>query len=291
MVALIVLVSTPAAHAYLQLPGSEFTLRVDAIPGNIEVTGDLAGFLISNGFPGGPILRAGPPTGFTDGHDIGVATMGWCADRHTTTTTGTLYTAHLYSSYDPNLPACAKNGKDWNRINYVVNVEGYHFRYDGRFPTIMELQDTVWYFSENMTGKPLPASAIVGALVREAIDKGGGYHPADERQEAIVAFVSCTVQTIFFQLYGGVTAIPPTVPPPTVPPPTISVPSVPAPTVSSPTPIPVAPPSIPVPVAAGAAAGVAALSAGVALDTGKREQEKEPEEEEPQKEPIPVPAE
>jgi hypothetical protein len=285
--------SVPAAHAYLQLPGNEVKLVVHAMPGSIEITGIPASFFVANGFNLASPANSGFP--LTAGADVGYGGPGWCADRHTTITAGTVYTAQLYSSYDPNLPACARDGKDWPRINYLFHIPLVSLPESLRRPTTdAEMQEAIWYFSENGTDRPLPSSATAQGLVREALKNGAGYRPSDKRDELIVAFVSCEVQPVFFQLHDAGVVVPPVVQPPTVPPPVINVPApptVPPPTIITPTPTPVSVPAIPVSVAAGAAVGAAALGAGLAIDTRRHEEEKESEEEEPQREPLsPIPA-
>jgi hypothetical protein len=272
--------SIPSSYGHLKMPDNEVEVTVYSIPGQLQIWGIPSGFFVLWGVPTQYI--------------VGVGSFGgpaWCADSHTLIAPGTRYTAHLYSSYDPNMPACAKNGKDWNRINYIINIAPVR-TYEGRFATIQEEQDAVWYFTDNSTMKATPSTPIVQAMIRDAIANGTGYHPVSESDEAVIVFISCNVQIIFTQFRPGMEIPPTIVPQPTLPPPAITImpPPVTPPVIFTPVPTPIPTPSIPAPVAVGGA--VAGLLATLGADAAKsctQEKEKEPEPEKPEEEPIPIP--
>jgi len=127
-------------------------------------------------------------SGFSGNYNVaaGVDYPGWCLEDDMPTPDPTLPNVFLYSSYDPNMPANAKNYTDpqtpkvvsgqaalnspvpWDRLNYLLNH---------KLGTIEEIQSAIWLLMWGATS--LPVTANVTSMVNAANSTAAaGFVPA-----------------------------------------------------------------------------------------------------------------
>lgn len=156
-----------AGEKPLSLPPGTVQVTLAATPGNVTLSGTPAGYNVHDG-----------------------VWVVWCADRYTFINATQSYTANLYSSYDPNLPPCLKEGKQWDMVNYILNHRDN--------ASYMDIQQAIWYFTQ--TNRTMPESPAGQALVGNALANGSGFQPGPGQVEAVVIFISCKVQPVFIEV-------------------------------------------------------------------------------------------
>jgi hypothetical protein len=129
-------------------------------------------------------------------NDVPSATYeGWCHDLFHGIVPGTDYTATLYSSYDPFLPAGLQDD-DWDLVNYIINMKGYYM--DTLGYSAGDIQNAIWYFFEDLAYGSLDANEK--AIVADAEANGEGFYPASGEYMAIIVYISDTVQGTFIEV-------------------------------------------------------------------------------------------
>ena len=129
------------------------------------------------------------------GNDVPSATYeGWCFDKFHFITPGTDYTATLYSSLDPLLPASLQDD-DWDLVNYIINHKADYFLAGY---SAGDIQNAIWFFFEDLTWAQLDANEK--AIAQDAIDNGEGFYPAHLEYLAIIVYISDSVQGTFIEV-------------------------------------------------------------------------------------------
>jgi hypothetical protein len=117
---------------------------------------------------------SGVPAGF--GEINNSAYLSWCVDQVNYINTGQLYSARLYSSYDPDLGAkCAHCvDPDWPKVNYIIN---------NKQGSSDDVQDAIWFF---VNGGHWPIDPDAQAMINEANLFGQDFSPKKGQFMAII---------------------------------------------------------------------------------------------------------
>ncbi|MCD6468328.1 MAG: hypothetical protein J7L32_03345, partial [Thermoplasmata archaeon] len=122
------------------------------------------------------------------GYDVTNGTyVGWCCDEDHTITPGTVYSVHLYSSYDPNMPDYFKD-PDWDMVNYILNHKQ---------GTPDDVQAAIWYFIDHGN---MPSSQAGKDMVNDALAHGEGFKPACGQIMAVICDAGENVQHTFIEV-------------------------------------------------------------------------------------------
>jgi len=105
--------------------------------------------------------------------------LGWCVDEYHYISNYKIYSATLYSSYDPDKP---NPDDDWDKVNYIVNHK------QGSWS---DVQAAIWYFVD---GGHWPSDLDAQAMVNDANDYGEGFVPVPGERVAIIAWIDSNTQ-------------------------------------------------------------------------------------------------
>jgi hypothetical protein len=101
--------------------------------------------------------------------------LGWCSEFNGSLTPYTVYTAMMYSTLDPALPAILTDEEQWDKVNYVLNHKEGMFEGSPYTHDMYEIQYAIWHFTgysySNIGNDP-----HVWALI-QAADANPGYVP------------------------------------------------------------------------------------------------------------------
>ncbi|MCD6218442.1 hypothetical protein J7L05_11390 [bacterium] len=115
---------------------------------------------------------------------------GWCIQEDVPMEYGTTLWTYLYSSLAADLPPEA-SGYDWEMINYVIN-------HTPMAATPEDIQEAIWYFTENKTEYPTDPEALWMVLAAE--ENGEGYSPVEGGTVAVICYVGPEVQLSIIQV-------------------------------------------------------------------------------------------
>ena len=114
--------------------------------------------------------------------------VGWCVDLFHFMTPGQQYCGtHLYSSYDPNLPAGLQDD-DWDMVNYILN-----HKQGGT----QDVQNAIWFF---IGSGALPPAGPGLDMVNDALAHGEGFVPGPGETTAIIVFAGESVQITIIEV-------------------------------------------------------------------------------------------
>jgi hypothetical protein len=117
---------------------------------------------------------------------------GWCVDPQYLYP-NTLVGVQVYSCYDPDLPAFAKD-PDWDLISFMLNQK-HHPTAGGPFAGLtwtardnwVALQQAVWYFKfGNADPNTSTYTALAWSFINYAIANGENYYPGSDEYYAVV---------------------------------------------------------------------------------------------------------
>lgn len=103
---------------------------------------------------------------------------GWCVQEEVPMEFGSYWT-YLYSSLATDLPPEIA-AYDWEMINYVIN-------HTPPAATPEDIQEAIWYFTENKTEYPIDPEALQMVLAAEEF--GVGYHPEPYGTVAVICYI------------------------------------------------------------------------------------------------------
>lgn len=129
--------------------------------------------------------------------NMGLYTM-WCFEEGPIIYVGTSegnapqYSAVLYSSYDPMLPAEFQD-PDWDLVNWIINHKG-----DYSTATSQDIQEAIWFYID---GGNTPSTSIGQQIVNDAALYGEGFIPEAGQFCAVVVDVTDpVVQDVFIEV-------------------------------------------------------------------------------------------
>ncbi len=105
--------------------------------------------------------------------------LGWCVDEYHYISDGKIYSATLYSSYDPSNP---HPDEDWDKVNYILNHKKGSWK---------DVQAAIWYF---VNGGTWPPDSDAQEMINEANVTGEGFVPFPGEKMAIVAWINSNTQ-------------------------------------------------------------------------------------------------
>ncbi len=137
------------------------------------------------------------PAGSYNVVNNGVYTL-WCFEEGPIIYVGTYegnaptYSAVLYSSYDPMLPAEFQD-PDWDMVNWILNHKG-----DYAGATGQDIQEAIWYFKD---GGATPTNPIGQQIVADALIYGEGFIPGSGQWCAVIIdVIDPAVQDVFIEV-------------------------------------------------------------------------------------------
>jgi uncharacterized repeat protein (TIGR01451 family) len=127
-------------------------------------------------------------SGVGTGYDVqnGLYT-GWCCDEHNYIYPGTLYSVHLWSTYNPLMPW---PDPDWSKVNYLLNHKD---------PTASpdQIQSAIWYFIDGgYSGSDLK---ILG-MIDDALAHGVNFVPQEAQICAVLVDAGTGIQHTFIEV-------------------------------------------------------------------------------------------
>lgn len=136
------------------------------------------------------------PAGTYNVVNNGVYNM-WCFEQGPIIYVGTYegnaptYSATLWSSYDPELPAEFQD-PDWDKINWIINHKA---NYPGALG--QDIQEAIWYFKD---GGATPTNPIGQQIVADANAHGEGFIVGPGQWCAVILDVAGSYQDVFIEV-------------------------------------------------------------------------------------------